>query len=55
VHDIAVLHDILLAFQAHLARFSSTRFAFAGDVIVIGDDLARMNPFSKSVWMTPAA
>ena len=39
MHDVAVLHDIFLAFEPHLAGVARAGFAAARDVIVIGDGL----------------
>jgi hypothetical protein len=39
VHHVAVLHDVLLAFEPELARLARTRFALERDVVVIGDGL----------------
>ena len=55
VHHVAVLHDVLLAFQPHLAGLLRALLALAGDVVVEAMTSARMKPFSKSVWITPAA
>ena len=38
VHDIAVLHNILLAFKPHQPFFLGACFTIRGDVIIIGDD-----------------
>ena len=37
---VAVLDDVVLALDAHLAGFLGARLAFAGDVVVIGDRFA---------------
>ncbi len=54
-HHVAVLDDVLLAFQAHLAGFLGGEFAAEGTKSSKAMVSARMKPFSKSVWMTPAA
>ena len=38
--DVAVLHDVGLAFHPHLARFLGTLLAMASDEIVVGDGFA---------------
>src|SRR5882672_10056747 len=37
MHDVAVLHDIFLALETELTGFAGTRFAVAGDVVVVSD------------------
>ncbi len=39
MHDVAVLHDVVLAFEPHLAGVARAGLAAAGDVIVVGDGL----------------
>ena len=39
VHDVAFLHDVILAFESPPARFLRALLAIAGDVVVVGDDL----------------
>ena len=39
MHDVAVLHDIILAFGPHLARVLGGLFAAQCDEIIIGDGL----------------
>src|SRR3569623_1835243 len=39
VHHVAVLHDVVLAFQTPLAGFLGFLLAAAGDEVGIGDDL----------------
>jgi hypothetical protein len=56
VHDVAVLHDVGLALLAQLA--GGLERGLAAVLLEVGervDTLARMKPFSKSVWITPAA
>ena len=55
MHHVAVGDDVFLAFQPELAGIASTGLAAEHDVIVIGDGLGADKPFSKSVWITPAA
>lgn len=55
VHDVAVLHDIILAFDAHLPGIAHGAFAAEGDVVFVLDDLGAYESFSKSVCMMPAA
>lgn len=45
MHHVPVLDDILLAFQAHLACFLGALLAFAGDEVVIADDLGADKAF----------
>jgi hypothetical protein len=35
VHDVAVRHDIILAFEPHLAGVLRAHFAAASDIVVI--------------------
>ena len=37
MHHVAILHDVVLAFQPELARIARARFAVAGNIIVIGN------------------
>ena len=37
MHDVAVLHDIILALEPHLSGIARTGFAAARHVIVVGD------------------
>ena len=39
MHDVAILHDIILTFDAHLASFLDSSFAAILDVVVVLDDL----------------
>ena len=48
VHDVAVLHYIVLAFYAQLSGLADCCFAAIGNVVVV------LYHFTKSVWMTPA-
>ena len=40
MHDITVLHDVILTFDAHLAGFANGCFRAIADVIVVLDDLS---------------
>ena len=54
--DVAVLHDIVAAFLAHLAGVLGRLFAAAGDEVVIVDDLgADEPPLEVAVDHVPAA
>jgi hypothetical protein len=35
MHDVAVLHDIILAFEPHLAHVLRAHFAAASDIVII--------------------
>ena len=37
MHDVAVLHDVVLAFEPQLAGIARAGLAAAGDIVVIGD------------------
>ena len=39
MHDVAVAHDVILAFEAELAGLARARLALAGDIILVGDRL----------------
>ena len=39
MQHVAVLDDVVLAFEAELARFARARLALPGDIVVIGDGL----------------
>ena len=39
VHHVAVMHDVFLAFSAHLPGFLGTGFALVGDEVFVGDGL----------------
>src|SRR6185437_11713869 len=39
MHDVAIAHDIILAFEPELAGLARPGLALAGDVILIGDGL----------------
>ena len=39
MHDVAVMHDIILAFEPHLAGVARAGLAVAGDIVVIADGL----------------
>lgn len=45
VHDVAVLHDIILAFDAHLPGIAHGAFAAEGDVVFVLDDLGAYESF----------
>ncbi|MEZ0032486.1 hypothetical protein ABIF68_002856 [Bradyrhizobium japonicum] len=56
MHHVAVGDDVFLAFETQLAGIAGTGFAVQRDIVLIRNRLsARMKPFSKSVWITPAA
>ena len=38
MHDVAILHDVLFAFQTHFPGFLCAFFAFVLYVVVVGDD-----------------
>ena len=38
MHDVAVLDDVVFAFQAPLASVFAALFAFVVGVVVVGDD-----------------
>ena len=55
VHDIAVLDHVVLSLDSHLSGFADSALASEGHVVVIlFITSARIKPFSKSVWITPA-
>src|SRR5581483_11505222 len=37
MHHVAILHDIVLAFEAKFAGFPGSRFAAESNIVVIGD------------------
>ena len=39
MHDVAVLHDIILAFEPHLAGIAGAGLTAAGHIILVGDRL----------------
>ena len=45
MHDIAVLDDVFLAFEAHFAGFLGALFAVVGDEIVVADDFGADEAF----------
>src|SRR5882724_6837492 len=47
MHDVAVLHDIFLAFETEFARLARARFAIEGDIIVVSDRLGPDEAFFK--------
>ena len=47
MHHIAVLDDVFLAFEAHLARFLGALFAVIGDEILIADHFGADEAFFK--------
>src|SRR3989344_4660143 len=44
MHHVAVVHDVFLAFKAHLAGLARAVLALAVDVIVEGDDFGADKP-----------
>src|SRR5262245_26750709 len=51
VHHVAFAHDIIPAFQPHLARFLGPEFAIVSDEVLIGDGLGADEPlFEVSVY-----
>ena len=56
MHDVAVLHHVLLAFLAQLAGVAAAQLAAQLHIVVEYEAVsALMKPRSKSEWMTPAA
>ena len=47
MHDIPIMHHILLPFQAHLARFLGALLAFESYELIIGDDFGPDEAFLK--------
>ena len=39
MHDVTVLHHVVLAFEPHFAGVAGAAFAAAADIVVIGDGL----------------
>ena len=54
-HYVTVLHNVLLALQPQLPSSLGLLFAAKFNKVAEGHHLGLMNPFWKSVWMTPAA
>jgi hypothetical protein len=55
VQDVAVGDDVVGALEPHAPRLFRPLLAAAGDEVGMEITSARMNPFSKSVWIAPAA
>ena len=47
VHDVTILHDVFLAFNAHFSGFAYSGFRSILDIVVVFDDLWKDEYFIK--------
>ena len=45
--DVAVLHDVVLAFQSHKALFTGSLFAATGNEVIVGNNFSTDEAFFK--------